>query len=82
MSRLLNSFVCENLRPKASESVRVLDFNHSELLQDTVVESEFLLFEHWDYFVADVQRKQVVQLLVSCDLALVSLKLVSHSACI
>jgi len=60
--------------------VRVLDLNHCELLQDTVVQAQLLLFEAGDHFVANVHREQVVELLVGQDLAIMSFHLVSHGA--
>lgn len=62
--------------------MRVLDLDHSELLQNPVVEAQLLLLKGWDYFITKVRGKQVIEHLVSDNLAFVLIDLVSHRACI
>jgi len=76
----LDLFVLEYFGPETGQNVRILDFNHCELLQDTVVQAELLLLESADDFVANVEGEQVVKLRVGNNLALVLLHLVSHAA--
>ena len=60
--------------------MRVLDLDHSELLQNPVVEAQLLLLEGRDHFFTKVSGEQVIEHLVSDDLAFVLIDLVSHRA--
>lgn len=76
----LDLFVLEHFGPEAGQNVRILDFDHCELLQDTVVQAEFLLLEARDNLVPNVEGEQVVKLGVMCDLTVMTFQLVSHVA--
>lgn len=76
----LDLLVLEHFGPEAGQNVRILDFNHSELLQDTVVQAEFLFLEARDNLVTNVEGEEVVKLGVCLDLPVMCFHLVSHGA--
>ena len=59
---VLNFLVLEYFGPEAREHVRVLDLNHCELLEDTVVQAQLLFLESCNHSITNVDSEEVEEL--------------------
>lgn len=76
----LNFLVLEYFGPEACKHVRVLDLNHCELLEDTVVQAQLLFLKSCNHSITDVDSEEVEELSVRTDLSLMLLDFGGHAA--
>lgn len=60
----------------------VVDFDNCELLEDSVVEAKFLLFENRDHLFTQVNGEEVNEEFGGCNFAVGRLDFVGHATCI